>query len=60
MGYHTAREIPNYWKYASSYVLDYHMFELNLGWSLPAHLYAVSGWAAKCTLPTDPMSCTSD
>ena len=60
MGYHTAREIPNYWKYAESYVLQDHMFEPNLGWSLPAHLYAVSGWAAKCTSPTDPMSCTSD
>jgi len=60
MGYHTAREIPNYWKYAENYVLQDHMFEPNLGWSLPAHLYAVSGWAAKCTSPTDPMSCTSD
>jgi phospholipase C len=46
MGYHTAREIPNYWKYAQNYVLQDHMFEPNLGWSLPAHLYAVSGWAA--------------
>ena len=26
MGYHTAREIPNYWAYAKHFVLQDHMF----------------------------------
>ncbi|HLJ60758.1 MAG TPA: alkaline phosphatase family protein [bacterium] len=60
MGYHDAREIPNYWTYAADFALDTHMFESVDSWSLPAHLYTVSGWAARCTNPTDPMSCTSD
>src|SRR5581483_5457561 len=38
MGYHDAREIPNYWAYARHYVLQDHMFEPNASWSLPAHL----------------------
>ena len=57
MGYHTDAEIPNYWAYAKSYVLQDHLFESNLGWSLPSHLYLVSGWSARCTRPGDPMSC---
>jgi phospholipase C len=56
MGYHTAAEIPNYWAYAHHFVLQDHMFESNLGWSLPAHNYLVSGWSAHCTTPS-PMSC---
>ena len=36
MGYHDAREIPNYWKYAEDFVLQDHMFEPNSSWSLPA------------------------
>ena len=60
MGYHDAREIPNYWAYAHQFVLQDHMFEPNDGWSLPAHLFAVSAWSALCTKPTDPMSCRSD
>ncbi len=60
MGYHDAREIPNYWTYAKSFVLDDHMFEPNASWSLPAHLYTVSGWSARCAIPADPASCTSD
>src|SRR5438270_4435558 len=43
MGYHDQREIPNYWAYARAFVLQDHMFEPNLGWSLPAHLFIVSG-----------------
>lgn len=58
MGYHDAREIPNYWAYAQNYILQDHMFEPNASWSLPAHLFMVSGWSAKCTNPLDPMSCT--
>jgi phospholipase C len=60
MGYHTAREIPNYWAYAHHYVLQDHMFEPNLGWSLPAHLFTVSGWSAYCASAFDPESCSSD
>jgi phospholipase C len=60
MGYHDAREIPNYWSYAENFVLQDHMFEPNLGWSLPAHLFAVSAWSASCTDPRDPMSCKSN
>jgi phospholipase C len=58
MGYHDAREIPNYWAYARNYVLQDHMFEPNSSWSLPAHLFMVSEWSAKCT-SSDPMSCTN-
>jgi phospholipase C len=57
MGYHDASTIPNYWRLASSYVLQDRMFASNLGWSLPMHEALVSGWAAACTSPTDPLSC---
>jgi len=57
MGYHDAREIPNYWAYARNFVLQDHMFEPNQSWSLPAHLLMVSGWSAKCKVKGDPMSC---
>ena len=59
MGYHDAREIPNYWAYAENYVLQDHMFEPNASWSLPAHLYMVSEWSAFCRNPMNPSSCTS-
>jgi phospholipase C len=57
MGYHDAREIPNYWAYARNFVLQDHMFEAVNSWSLPAHLAMVSGWSAHCTKVADPMSC---
>lgn len=57
MGYHDAREIPNYWRYASDFVLQDRMFEPNSSWSLPEHLFMVSGWSALCATH-DPMSCT--
>jgi phospholipase C len=57
MGYHDDREIPNYWAYARDFVLQDQMFEPNASWSLPAHLLAVSGWSATCTVKGDPMSC---
>ena len=60
MGYHDAREIPNYWTYAEQYVLQDHMFEPNESWSLPAHLYMVSEWSAYCTNPLLPSSCHSN
>ena len=59
MGYHDAREIPNYWDYAKQYVLQDHMFEPNSSWSLPAHLFTVSLWSAVCD-DDDPDSCTND
>jgi phospholipase C len=59
MGYHTSAEIPNYWTYAKDFVLDDHMFEPVRSWSLPDHLYLVSGWSAICSNP-DPSSCTNE
>jgi phospholipase C len=59
MGYHDWREIPNYWDYANAFVLQDHMFESDSSWSLPEHLYLVSGWSARCTKKADPMSCHS-
>jgi phospholipase C len=56
MGYHTAREIPNYWTYARDFVLQDHMFEPVKSWSLPQHLWMVSGWSANCR-DRDPRSC---
>src|SRR5205085_8291466 len=51
MGYHTRREIPDYWTYARHFVLQDHMFEPVISWSLPSHLYMVSGWMANCSQP---------
>jgi phospholipase C len=58
MGYHDARQIPNYWTYAKDFVLQDHMFEPVDSWSLPAHLYMVSEWAAACK-NKNPFSCRS-
>ncbi len=57
MGYHDWREIPNYWAYAGRFVLQDRMFEPARSWSLPAHLFTVSEWSAKCTRRGDPRSC---
>ena len=57
MGYHTASDIPNYWSYASNYVLQDDMFEPNASWSLPSHLFLVSEWSADCTQHNNPSSC---
>ncbi|MGE5460566.1 MAG: alkaline phosphatase family protein [Solirubrobacterales bacterium] len=59
MGWHDAREIPNYWAYAEHFVLQDRMFESAFSWSLPSHLYTVSAWSADCR-SSDPMSCRSD
>jgi phospholipase C len=59
MGWHDAREIPNYWAYARNFVLQDRMFEPSASWSLPAHLFLVSGWSATCP-DLDPMTCSSD
>ncbi len=60
MGWHDAREIPNYWTYAERFVLQDHMFAPADSWTLPAHLFLVSAWSASCSDPHDPMSCRSD
>jgi phospholipase C len=60
MGYHTAKEIPIYWKYAKTFTLHDRMFAPTDSWTLPAHLFLVSGWSATCTDLDDPMSCSSD
>jgi phospholipase C len=59
MGYHTAHEIPNYWTYAQRFTLQDRMFAPSDSWTLPAHLYLVSGWSATCH-NLDPMQCRSD
>jgi len=58
MEYHDDREIPNYWSYARSYVLQDHMFEPNASWSQPMHLYMVSAWSAHSP-DANPMHCTN-
>ena len=57
MGYHDAREIPNYWTLAQNFVLQDHMFEPTTSWSLPQHLFMVSEWSAICSHAGKPMSC---
>jgi phospholipase C len=59
MGYHDGQDIPNYWAYARNFVLQDHMFEPNASWSLPAHLFMVSEWSARCARAGDPMTCIS-
>jgi len=58
MGYHDAREIPNYWNYAHNFVLQDHMYAPSASYTLPSHLFLVSGWSARCQ-NADPNSCTS-
>jgi phospholipase C len=58
MGYHDAREIPNYWKYAEQFVLQDNLYTSSRSWSLIEHNYLVSGWSAVCSDSTfDPMEC---
>jgi len=57
MGYHNGQDLPNYWAYAHNFVLQDQMFESNRSWSLPAHLYMVSAWSARCAKTLLPMSC---
>jgi phospholipase C len=60
MSYHDRAQIPNFWAYARHFVLQDHMFEPNWGWSLPAHLWLVSGWSAQCTDPYRASTCTTN
>ena len=57
MGYHDWHELPNYWTYARHFTLQDHMFQADASWSLPGHLYMVSGWSARCSQQGNPMSC---
>jgi phospholipase C len=59
MGYHDGRDIPNYWAYARHFVLQDHMYEPNASWSLPAHLFMVSEWSARCSERNNPFSCVN-
>jgi phospholipase C len=60
MGYHDAREIPNYWTYAENFVLQDNMFASSRSWSLPEHLFQVSAWSAACPDgDPNPMDCKS-
>jgi phospholipase C len=61
MGYHDAREIPNYWTYAENFALQDDMFESATSWSLPEHLFLVSAWSALCPNGDgNPMDCASN
>jgi phospholipase C len=59
MAYHDGEAIPNYWAYAKNFVLQDRMFQPNRSWSLPQHLFMVSGWSALCTIAANPMSCSN-
>jgi phospholipase C len=59
MGYHDWHEIPNYWAYARNFVLQDHMFQADASWSLPGHLFLVSGWSARCSQRGNPASCVN-
>jgi phospholipase C len=59
MGFHTAAEIPNYWAYAQSYMLQDHLYEPVPGASDSSHLMMISEWSAKCPDLQNPMSCFS-
>lgn len=57
IGYHDAREIPNYWSYAQNFVLNDRMFSSVASYSLPVHLYLVSEWSAACADPKNADTC---
>ncbi|HEY8700531.1 MAG TPA: alkaline phosphatase family protein [Arthrobacter sp.] len=60
LGYHDGRDLPNYWAYAKNFTLQDHMFAAGSAWSLPAHLYLVSEWSARCSKAGDPASCVNE
>ena len=57
MGYHTAKEIPNYWTYAQRYMLQDRMFAPADSWTVPAAPVPGVGLVGPCPDPNDPMSC---
>jgi phospholipase C len=52
LGFHNANEIPNYWTYAQSFLLQDMMFQPIPSFSAPSHTYLVSGWNADCNSGT--------
>jgi phospholipase C len=56
MAYSDSREIPNYWAYAETFVLQDHMFAGVGSYGGPAHLQLLSGWSAVCA-NGKPSSC---
>lgn len=60
LSYKERTDLPIYWDYADRFVLQDRMFAPVDSWTLPAHLALVSGWAASCSDPRDPMGCRSD
>jgi phospholipase C len=58
-GYHTAEDIPNYWAYAASFVLQSRMFAGIRSWSWPSHIEMTSEWSAICSNPAQAMSCAT-
>jgi phospholipase C len=59
MQHHTGSDLPNYWAYARNFVLQDHMFSPVASWSLPASLFKVSAWSARCATH-DPNSCVNN
>ena len=59
MGYHTAAEIPNYWSYASHFVLQDSLFEGIRGWSMVSHNDIVSEWSADCKKGKPAIDCVT-
>jgi hypothetical protein len=57
MGYHDAREIPNYWALAQNFRPAGSAVRAECFMELPQHLFMVSEWSAKCSVAGDPMSC---
>jgi phospholipase C len=57
VGFHTSDDIPNYWAYATHFVLQDRMFQAVRAWSYPGHLQLVSEWAATCTNDAQALSC---
>ena len=56
----TEGTIPTYWALADWGVLQDRMFAPVDSWSLPAHLYLISGWAATCNNINARDTCRSD
>ncbi len=57
MGYHTADDIPNYWAYATRFVLQDRLFEGVRSYSAASHLDRVSEWSAVCRDQHDARTC---
>jgi phospholipase C len=60
MGWHDWREIPNYWTYASQFVLQDHFFAASLGYTLPNRLFGLTGQSGGLTDTRRPESTEFD